>query len=110
MVIETEEDLQAALLSSAARRQVSRQLGCPACSNDASSGPPCDPPMEFAGRFWHRACVERRAVVVPDLILALQGLLLSADCTWEALTGGHDLRKACEVARAAIAKAEGRAP
>jgi hypothetical protein len=38
-----------------------------------------------------------------DVAGALRDLLLSADCTWESIGGGHDWREACDRARAALA-------
>jgi hypothetical protein len=50
----------------------------------------------------------RLIAAVPDLLMALRGLLLSADASWETSGAGHDWHEACITARAAIAKAEGR--
>jgi hypothetical protein len=38
-----------------------------------------------------------------DVAGALRDLLLSADCAWESIGGGHDWREACDRARSALA-------
>jgi hypothetical protein len=48
-----------------------------------------------------------RAVNAFDpLVSALEGLLLSADASWEAANAGHDWRDACKQARAALSLAK----
>ena len=43
---------------------------------------------------------------VAELISAMNGLLLSADASWEDSRDGHDWPEACQEARAALSKPE----